>query len=222
MSQSLDASSPEGRETWMSLGRLLRAEGITPAMIKQNRDVLITAMKTTLQRDEPSNTPQSYYTACESLSSHHRTFTDPGSSRSFAQASLSILGSAPPRGPTFTDDFLKRKSGAARSLDQDANVQDGLQSLLQGMDNYQCGTNPENLNEHDEVDLGGMNANYGTTDYSHDSMAAEVLEQRSEHQRLERENSERDRSERGIQERILKRDRLRVNNLVQRREYDFI
>lgn len=141
LSQSLDASSPEGRETWMNLGRLLRAEGITPAMIKQNRDVLVTAMKTTLQGDEPSNTPQSYHTACESFSSHNRTFTDPGSSRSFAQASLSLLGSAPPNGPTFTNEFLKRKS--ACSLEQDTNVRDGLESLLQGMDNYQRGDKPE-------------------------------------------------------------------------------
>ena len=60
-SYSLDASSPEGRKTWMDLGRLLRAEGITPAMIEENRELLVRAMKTSLE--EGVSPAQSYRTA---------------------------------------------------------------------------------------------------------------------------------------------------------------
>lgn len=154
LSQSLDASSPEGRETWMKLGRLLRAEGVTPAMIKQNHEILVKAIKTTLQRAEPSCTPDSYYTAFESLSSHHRAFTDPSGSRLSAQASIGILGSAPPRGATFTEEFLERHKGAATSLEQDANVQDGLNSLLQGMGTSEI--SDERPEVDDDIDLDGL------------------------------------------------------------------
>jgi len=164
LSQSLDASSPEGRETWMNLGRLLRAEGITPARIKQNPEILVKAMKTTLQDDELSNTPQSYHTACESLPNHHSTFTDLNGSRSFAQDSVSLLSSAPPRGPIFTNEFLERHNGPARSLDQDANVKDGLRSLLQGMDDYRLHDDPEDVNEDDGINLEGLNGDIATTD----------------------------------------------------------
>jgi len=175
LSQSLDASSPEGREAWMNLGRLLRTEGITPAMIKQNRNTLVQAMKITLQGDEPSNTPQSYHTAYESLSNHHRTFTDPSSSRSSVQASPSLLGSAPPRGPTFTNEFLKRQNRAARSLEQETNVHDGLQSLLQGMDSYQLGDKPEAVNENDEIDLEGLNEAHDMTETNYVSAVPKGL-----------------------------------------------
>lgn len=134
LSQSLDASSPEGRETWMNLGRLLRAEGITPAMIKQNRDILVKAIRITLQEDMPSSSPDSYRTAFESFSDHQRSLTNLGSNRPSSKASLNILGSAPPRSATFTDEFLDRHRGGARSLDQAANIEDGMQSLLQGME----------------------------------------------------------------------------------------
>ncbi len=171
LSQSLDVSSPEGRETWMNLGRLLRAEGITPARIKQNPEILVKAMKTTLQDDEPSNTPQSYHTACESLPNHHSTFTDLNSSRSFAQDSVSLLSSAPPRGSFFSNKFLERHDGPARSLDQDANVKDGLQSLLQGMDDYRLHDGPEDVNEYNENELEGLNEVHEITDEFHDDRA---------------------------------------------------
>lgn len=51
IAHSLDASSPEGRQIWMNLGRLLRIEGITPDMIEKNKSLLINAMKTTLMED---------------------------------------------------------------------------------------------------------------------------------------------------------------------------
>lgn len=171
----------------MNLGRLLRAEGITPAIIKQNPDILVKAMKTTLQGDEPSGTPQSYYTAYESFSNHHRTFTDPSSSRSSAQASLSLLGSAPPRGPTFTNEFLERHNGAAPSLEQDKNVHDGLQSLLQGMDSYQLADKPKNVNEQDEIDLEGLNEAHETTENNRDNMVSKVFRQESGQGRLNQE-----------------------------------
>lgn len=173
LSQSLDASSPEGRETWMNLGRLLRAEGITPAKIKQNPEILVKAMKTTLQDDEPSDTPQSYYTAYESLPNRHPTFTNLSSSRSFVQASVSLLGSAPPRSSIFTNEFLERHNGRARSLDQDANVKDGLQSLLQGMDDYGLHDGPEDVNEYNENELEGLNKVHEMTDGFHDDKAPE-------------------------------------------------
>jgi len=161
----------------MNLGRLLRAEGITPAIIKQNGGILVKAMKTTLQGDEPSNTPQSYHTACESFSNHYRTFTDPSISRSCAQASLSLLSSAPPCGPTFTNEFLERHNGAARSLDQDTNVQDGLQSLMQGMDNYHLGDKLEDVDEHDDIDLEGLDEANPTIENNHHNISSKVFEQ---------------------------------------------
>ena len=139
-SDSLDASSPEGRETWMNLGRLLRKEGITPIMIKQNRDVLVKAMKTSLDVGYSPSTPESYQTALESLSDFDRRSSikdrrNIPSDDTFSpqQSSIGLLGSAPPRGATFTDDFLRRQKGPARSLDQKQNVEEGMQSLLQGM-----------------------------------------------------------------------------------------
>lgn len=137
LSQSLDASSPEGRETWMSLGRLLRAEGITPKMIKQNRDILVNAMKLTLHEEPPSSAPESYRTAFESFSEEdasssrdRRKVEDP---RSIISSSTDLFSSAPVRGATFTDAFLRRPTVKAHSLDQQDNLEDGMRSLLQGM-----------------------------------------------------------------------------------------
>ena len=141
MSHSLDASSPEGRQTWMELGRLLRDEGITPAMIQENRGLLVNAMKTTLNNEVSlaESIPESYTTAPE----YH---TDYSTTSSFSQSrnasyraysptftSISLLGSAPSRSAGFSNAFLKRQNGATDSLDHEQNVDDGLQSLLQGM-----------------------------------------------------------------------------------------
>ena len=140
-SQSLDASSPEGRQTWMELGRLLRDEGITPAMVQENRGLLIYAMKTTLKNKTllAESIPQSYVTAPE----YHTDTNTPSSvnqPRSLPDLGLppvsfpmSLLGSAPPRSSGFTDAFLERQKGEASPLDQKPNVDDGMQSLLQGM-----------------------------------------------------------------------------------------
>lgn len=135
-SYSLDASSPEGRKTWMDLGRLLRAEGITPAMIEENRELLVRAMKTSLE--EGVSPAQSYRTApqsfendydCMSIAEPRKSMAGPS-----ASASISLLGSAPVLGATFSRAFLERHNGAARSLDKEQNIQDGMKSLLKGMD----------------------------------------------------------------------------------------
>ena len=153
MAHSLDASSPEGRQTWMELGRLLRDEGITPAMIQKNRGLLVNAMKTTL-KDETTlaeSIPESYATAPEhhsaSVTTSSVTQTRNASCPGLSSVSspMSLLGSAPPRSAGFADAFLERQHGPAGSLDEQENVNNGMQSLLQGM-------NREESSEEDEQD----------------------------------------------------------------------
>ena len=135
-SYSLDASSPEGQKTWMDLGRLLRAEGITPAMIEENRELFVRAMKTSLE--EGVSPAQSYRTAPQSFENDYVCMSIAESPQSIAgpsaPASMSLLGSAPVLGATFSRAFLERHHGAARSLDKEQNIQDGMKSLLKGMD----------------------------------------------------------------------------------------
>ena len=139
MSHSLDASSPEGRQTWMELGRLLRDEGITPAMIQENRELLVNVMRNTLKNETlAESVPESYATAPEYNSSNHTLGVNKqrnASYRSFPPAltTTSLLGSAPPRSAGFTEAFLERQNDTASSLDQRQNVDNGMQSLLQGM-----------------------------------------------------------------------------------------
>ena len=135
-SYSLDASSPEGRQTWMDLGRLLRAQGITPAMIEQNQELLVSAMKTFLQ--EGRSPAQSYRTAPQSFEDDYDRRGNAQSQQSMVEsstlASTSLLGSAPVPGATFSRAFLERHNGAARSLDKEQNVKEGMNPLLKGMD----------------------------------------------------------------------------------------
>lgn len=147
MSQSLDASSPEGRQTWMELGRLLRDEGITPAMVQENRGLLIDAMKTTLKNKTfwAESIPQSYATAPEYQANNNGTssVSQPRTVSHLEQPvsyPMSLLGSAPPRSSGFTDAFLERQNGSASALDQSQNIDDGMQSLLQGMDHDDLST----------------------------------------------------------------------------------
>ena len=141
LSHSLDASSPEGRETWMELGRLLRDEGITPAMIRKHRELLVNAMKSTL---EAESVPQSYATAPEhNLNNSFLCVTESRNSshREFASAfsSVNLFGSAPRRSAGFTNAFLERQSSVPNSLSQKGNVDDGMRSLLQGMNGDDSG-----------------------------------------------------------------------------------
>ena len=144
-SQSLDASSPEGRQTWMNLGRLLREEGITPAMIRENRHILISAMKTSLER-QPSlaeSVEQSYRTAREygeysheeylGSSTRSPTSANTGDTLDPSLTSTSLLSSAPRQGASFPDVFLERHGGLTTSLNQRENVETGMKSLLRGM-----------------------------------------------------------------------------------------
>ena len=134
LSHSLDASSPEGRQTWMELGRLLRDEGITPAMIKQHRSILVDTMKKALKTEASlaESSLQSYATAPEyQMEDTYPSATQPRrlSQPSYAPVCIptSLLGSAPPRISGFRQDsFLERQS-------VQQNVEDGMQSLLQGM-----------------------------------------------------------------------------------------
>ena len=125
LSSSLDASSPEGRQTWMSLGRDLRKEGITPGMIQKNQSLLIRAMKSTLNKATSltGSIDESYKTAHEY--------------QSFSQRySAPILGSAPPSVAKFPSEFLQRQ--APDSLDHEENIASGIDFLLEGMsgDNF--------------------------------------------------------------------------------------
>ncbi|KAL9134648.1 MAG: hypothetical protein Q9175_004171 [Cornicularia normoerica] len=141
MSHSLDASSPEGRQTWMELGRVLRDEGITPAMIQKNRALLVKAMKSTLSNETilAESMPQSYATAPEyhvddnttSTVTQQRNASHLGPCSALSPTSL--LGSALPRSASFMNAFLERHDGAASSLDQKQNIDDGMRSLLRGM-----------------------------------------------------------------------------------------
>ena len=156
-SYSLDASSPEGRQTWMNLGRLLRAEGITPAMIEENRELLVRVMKTSLE--EGVSPTQSYRTAPQSFENDYDCMSNAQSQRSMAgssaSASMSLLGSAPVLGATFSRAFLERHNGAASSLDKEQNVQDGMKSLLNGMDTEEQ-ADDEKDEEGDAIDVEDM------------------------------------------------------------------
>ena len=154
LSHSLDASSPEGRQTWMELGRLLRDEGITPAMIKENREILVNAMKSTLKA---GSVPESYVTAPEyNLNSYPLSVIEQRNASCLdspsAFSSISLLGSAPSRSTGFTDAFLERQSSAPGSLNLKQNVDNGMQSLLQGMDGGDSGVGNKH-NDMDDVEL---------------------------------------------------------------------
>ena len=124
----------------MELGRLLRDEGITPAMIQNNRGLLIDAMKNTLRNRTllAESASESYATAPEYQVDNNTTSVSQPRNTSHLDLSavsypMSLLGSAPPRSSGFTTAFLERHHGSANSLDQRQNVDDGMQSLLQGM-----------------------------------------------------------------------------------------
>ncbi len=145
----------------MELGRLLRDEGITPAMIQSNRGLLVNAMKTTLEHQTfpAESIPESYATAPEyridSITSS--SITQPINASSLGLppvlSPMSILGSAPPPSAGFTDLFLERQNNAASSLDQKENVDDGMRSLLQGMSREELDEGYQQ-DDIDDVELG--------------------------------------------------------------------
>ena len=125
----------------MELGRLLRDEGITPDMIQNNRGLLVNAMKSTLRNETllAESAIQSYATAPEYQADNNTTLSVSRPinishlERPPVSDAMSLLGSAPPRSSGFTNTFLRRQNGSASSLDQRQNFNDGMQSLLQGM-----------------------------------------------------------------------------------------
>ena len=151
LSQSLDASSPEGLQTWMELGRLLKDEGITPAMIRENRELLVSAMRSTLKAE---SVPESFVTAPEyNLNSY--PFEQRNAScldSPLAFSSISLLSSAPTRSAAFTDAFLERQSNVPSSLSEKQNVDNGMRSLLQGM-NGEDDSAGESNDEMDDIEL---------------------------------------------------------------------
>ena len=181
MSHSLDASSPEGRQTWMELGRLLRDEGITPAMIRENREILVNAMKGTLKNETlAESVPESYATAPEYNSNNptlsvteernawHRGFTP-------TLSPMSLLGSAPPRSAGFTDAFLERQNAPTSSLDQRQNVDSGMRSLLEGMSDDGSTVQREH-NDMDDVNLGNLELE----EYSSDADSVDYEQRQSQ------------------------------------------
>ena len=99
----------------MELERLLKDEGITPAMMKENRELLVNAMKSTLKNEVwAESVPESYATAPEYNSDNYAlSALIRDTYRTAALFSKSLLGSAPPCGAEFTDAFLQRQSDAA-------------------------------------------------------------------------------------------------------------
>ena len=163
LSQSLDASSPEGRDTWMNLGRLLRAEGISTQAVKQNRDILIKAIKNTLKGTPSSSIPESFHTASESLFDDRSSYpnitipTTGAAGQSPGMDSIDILGSAPPRGATFTEEFLARQNEVPEILDRQEKLDSGMHSLLEGMGDIEIEAKTEEENEDYTIDVNELN-----------------------------------------------------------------
>ncbi|CAF9914242.1 MAG: hypothetical protein ALECFALPRED_009505 [Alectoria fallacina] len=116
--------------------QLLRDEGITPAMIQKNRGLLVNAVKATLKDEifflgRIGTTVIRDRAGIQCRQQHHveRHSIEkrilPGPPFSLISPK-SLLGSAPPRSASFTDAFLQRQNGAASSLDQKQNVENGI------------------------------------------------------------------------------------------------
>ena len=130
---SLDASSPEGRQTWMELGRLLREEGITPKIISKNKSLLVQAMKKTLEEIDASPDVASFRTAFEYQSFSSAAKYSPGVALG-AKDSISLLSSAPSLGATFPTYLMAHQSQTLDCLDHEENVDNGMRSLMSGME----------------------------------------------------------------------------------------
>ena len=128
---SLNASSPEGRQTWMELGRLLREEGITATIISENKSLLIQAMKKSLEEVAASLDAASFKTALEYQSFSTRLKSLKAASK--AEGSMTLLSSAPTLGATFPDHFLARPDQFADCLEHEENIENGMRSLMGGM-----------------------------------------------------------------------------------------
>ena len=137
VAQSLDASSPEGRQTWMMLGRLLREEGITPSQIRENKSQLVKALKTTIiTLSNASTSPESFQTAQEF--SYTSLGVPVGEAWSTAD-SVGLLGSAPSRESFLSSTFENRGSNIPGAWEDDENIDEGVATMLEGLeDREQC------------------------------------------------------------------------------------
>ena len=140
VSRSLDASSPEGRGTWMMLGRLLRDEGITPKDIKAHKDKLVLAMKNAMAPlSQEGASLSSYHTATEGSYATRQDNVD------FAACQITTLSSKPREGSYFPPSIADRAHGIPGAWTEDDNVEKGMRSLLDGMDDLEEDQDKSNL-----------------------------------------------------------------------------
>ena len=132
IAQSLDASSPEGRETWMMLGRLLRDEGITPSQIRAHRGELVTAMKATMAAfSQASNSPSSFYTAAET---DYVSLDDTIGDATCNGDQIAVLSSKPREGSYFPSSLTDVARSVPGAWEEVGNIHIGVSSLLEGME----------------------------------------------------------------------------------------
>ena len=131
ISKSMDASSPDGRQTWMELGRLLRDEGITPEVISDNKSLLVKTMKKALENSVVSSQAASFSTAQEFQSC--RSERDLRSDAILSNASMHLLGSSPRPDKTFLDRFQVPRDKCSESLERKENIDDGMKILIKSM-----------------------------------------------------------------------------------------
>ena len=124
----------------MELGRLLRDEGISPGVIRDNNGLLILTMKKALEENIALSEASSFRTALE--------FQSPSSIRASrrnepqADVSLSLLGSAPAKNESLFDRSMASQTRPVSFLDRNGNVNEGMQSLIEGMESTQLTSTP--------------------------------------------------------------------------------
>ena len=130
--KSLNASSPDGRLTWMELGRLMRDEGISPEQIRKHPSELVSAMKATLAKlSQASVSTASFCTAREGSFGSMDGVLDP-SCKTFT--STCMLSSKPRAGSLFPDYLSDEQHQADSVWEDDDNIDRGISSLLKGME----------------------------------------------------------------------------------------
>lgn len=137
----------------MKLGRVLRKEGITPSMIEKNQNLLIKTLKDVLGKDASlaESFADSFQTAPEILRDSrlkNENFCPINDRFAFSGGdSASLFGSAPPSGPAFSMEFLERHPCKTSPLEQDLNIEMGMNSLLAAMSTEY----PKAMNDEDDA-----------------------------------------------------------------------
>ncbi|KAG8528266.1 uncharacterized protein KY384_007183 [Bacidia gigantensis] len=150
LSQSLDASSPEGRDTWMMLGKRLKVEGITSKQIQKHSIELVNAIKTTIGQ---LSSPESYETAPEYFGRSHEM---PHSvTTSVPDGSIASFGSGPQRGALFPSQLTANVDFRSKDWTAESNIQCGVTSLLRGLESRDTeDTDPLSLDTSKTTDVG--------------------------------------------------------------------